>query len=179
MAVKKNKQRKRKPPKKLNNFDVFNWTPQRKKAAFLLADGTKTYDEVAKEVRVKVQSLWNWRKYPAFLEEVDIQTLKNEEVTRAGLLRLAIKGIQDNKEDLQKDKNTALDWAKFAADIQGYMKQKVELDADLKHSVELDVNLTEEELQKAIDEDLQKLIAVGYIPDSKKNTGEPTETIEN
>lgn len=71
------------------------------KCGFLLADGTKTYLEIANEVKVKVQTLWNWRKYPAFLEEIDLQTEKNEAVTRAGPLRLAIRGINDNKENLR------------------------------------------------------------------------------
>ena len=92
MAVQKT--RKRKAPTKLKNFEVFKWTPQKKKAAFLLADGTKTYEDVAKEVNVKVQSIWNWRKYPDFLDEIEIQTLKNEKVTRAAMIKALLKGFR-------------------------------------------------------------------------------------
>lgn len=128
MAVQKKKE------KKPINPNVFKWTPQRKKAAFLLSVGTKTNEEVAAETRIHFTTLYEWKKSPIFLAEVDRLTLENELATRAGLVRFALKAIEEKKDNLREDKNTALDWAKFLSDIQGHTKQKVELEGNLNHS---------------------------------------------
>lgn len=158
MAVQKKKKAKKKPSENPNNIEVFKWTPQRKKAALLLSEGTKTYEEVAETVRIHISTLWLWRQYDEFLKEVDRLTLENEKATKAGLLRIAIKALNDKKDNIANDKNTALDWAKFIADIQGHVKQKVELDADMKHSGSMQIKkLSDEELDKAIENELKKL----------------------
>ncbi|KKG35395.1 hypothetical protein DU52_15840 [Methanosarcina mazei] len=128
MAVQKKKE------KKPINPNVFKWTPQRKKAALLLSVGTKTNEEVAAETRIHFTTLYEWKKSPVFLAEVDRLTLENELATRAGLVRFALKAIEKKKDNLREDKNTALDWAKFLSDIQGHTKQKVELEGNLNHS---------------------------------------------
>lgn len=131
MAVRKNKKPKNKdkPPR---NPEVFKWTPQRKQAALLLSLGTKNYEEVAAEVRVHYSTLWEWRKNPLFLAEVDRLTLENERATKAGLLRLAFKAIDKKVNSLKDDKNTVLDWAEFVSTLQGIKTQKVEVDANIK-----------------------------------------------
>lgn len=140
----KTKKKKVKPPR---NPKVFNWTPQRRKAALLLSEGIKTYEEVAAAVRVHYSTVWEWRQHIDFLAEVDRLTLENEKATRAGLVRLALKALDEKQDGIRDDKNTALDWAKFIADIQGHVKQKVEMDANLKHSGEIDIHkLSDEEL---------------------------------
>jgi len=165
-VVVQKKKKKEKPP---INPKVFNWTPQRRKAALLLSEGTKTYEEVAAAVRVHYTTLWDWRKHPLFLSEVDRLTLENEKATRAGLVRLALKALKDKEAGIKDDKNTALDWAKFIADIQGHVKQKVEMDANLKHEIEDPEKMTDDELQQAIKDELRKISASGYIPDIKKD----------
>jgi hypothetical protein len=162
-------QKKRKKVKPPINPKVFNWTPQRRKAALLLSEGTKTYEDVAAEVGIHYTTLWDWRKHPLFLSEVDRLTLENEKATRAGLVRLALKALKDKETGIKEDKNTALDWAKFIADIQGHVKQKVELDANLKHEIDDPEKMTDEELQQAIKDELRKINADKYLSDIEKN----------
>lgn len=130
MAVQKKKQKKPKNP------EVFKWTPQRKQAALLLSGGDKTYEEIALEVRVHISTLWEWRKYPIFLKEVDRLTLENERATRAGLVRLALKALKEKETKLKEDKNTVLDWAEFLSDIQGMKTQKHEVNANINFDLE-------------------------------------------
>lgn len=164
MAVQKKKKPKKKTSENSKNVEVFKWTPQRKKAALLLSGGSITYEDVAAEVRVHISTLWNWRQCDVFLKEVDRLTLENEKATKAGLLRIAIKALDDKKDGIKNDKNTALDWAKFIADIQGHVKQKVELEGNMKHSNEPDPEeMTDEELRQSIRDDIQKLITAGYV----------------
>lgn len=161
MAVQKKKE------KKPINPNVFKWTPQRKLAALLLSEGTKTNEEVAAETRIHFTTLYEWKKSPVFLAEVDRLTLENELATRAGLVRFALKAIEEKKDNLREDKNTALDWAKFIADMQGHVKQKIDLDANMKHSTIKDPSeMTDAELDKEINDDLTKLLEAGLIPDS-------------
>lgn len=121
------KKQKKKRIKKPRNPNVFKWTPQRKKAALLLSLGTKNYEEVAAEVRVHNSTLWEWRKNPIFLKEVDRLTLENELTTRAGLLRECLKGLDLKRGHIEGDKNTHLHYVQAIADLQGISKQKVEL----------------------------------------------------
>lgn len=150
MAVQKKKPKKS-TSKNPNKLDVFTWTPKRKQAALLLSEGTKTYEEVAEEVRIHISTLWLWRKHDDFLLEVDRLTLENEKATKAGLLRRAFKALDEKKDGIKEDKNTYLDWAKFISDLQGHTKQKIELDANLKHSGKMDLNtLSDEQLIEII-----------------------------
>ena len=168
MAVQKKKKPKKKTSENSNKLEVFTWTPKRKQAALLLSEGTKTYEEVAEAVRIHISTLWLWRQHDIFLKEVDRLTLENEKATKAGLLRIAIKALEDKKDGIKDDKNTALDWAKFIADIQGHVKQKVELDANMKHDIKQPSEMTDEELELAIEDDRKKLIEAGIIPDVTK-----------
>jgi transposase-like protein len=106
MAVQKKKQPAPKNP-------IFKWTPQRKRAAFLMSIGTKTYETVASEAGINEKTLYDWRQCKAFTDEVDSLTLKHEMATKAGLLRLAFKAVDQKKVNLTEDRNTVLDWAEF------------------------------------------------------------------
>ena len=128
------KKTKKKRVKKPRNPDVFKWTPQRKQAALLLSLGTKNYEEVAAEVRIHISTLWEWRKNPIFLKEVDRLTLENEQATRAGLLRECLKGLNLKRNHIETDKNTHLHYVQAIADLQGLMKQKVELEGNMNHT---------------------------------------------
>ena len=165
MAVQK---KKKKPNSRVRKSPGFIWTPQRKKAALLISEGTKNYEEIAFEVGVEDRTLRRWRQSEVFLEEVSRLTLANEKATREGLLRLAYKAIEEKIGRVADDRSTVLEWSKFIADLQGFLKQKVELDANMKHDIHDPSKMTDDELQKAIDEDAKKLIEAGLIPDSTK-----------
>lgn len=159
--------KKKKTPEKATKSNIFIWTGQRKKAALLISEGTKNYEDIAEEVGIHRKTFWEWRQHPIFQEEVSRLTLANEKATKEGLLRLSYKAIEEKIGNLQNDKNTALDWAKFIADLQGHVKQKVDLDANMKHSKVKDPSeMTDEELDKELHDDLEKLIEAGLIPDS-------------
>lgn len=126
MAVLKKKQ------KRAINPNVFRWTPQRKKAALLIAEGTKNYTDIALEIGVNYVTLWEWRQHPIFQAEVSRLTLANEKATREGLLRIAYKAIEEKIGNIADDKNTVLEWSKFIVELQGLSKQKIEVDANIK-----------------------------------------------
>jgi len=142
---------KKKTVKNVTQSNVFLWTAKRKKASLLISEGTKNYEEIAEEVGVHRKTFWEWRQHPIFQAEVSRLTLANEKATREGLLRLAYKAIEKKIGSVADDRSTVLEWTKFIADLQGFMKQKVELDANLKHSNEIDPEeMTDEELRQSI-----------------------------
>lgn len=150
MAVQKKKS-------SVNESKVFNWTPQRKAAALALSTGTKTQREVCKELHVTEKTMCEWKKFPAFLEEVDRLTLKNENFTRAGLLKECLKGLTLKMGNIEEDRSTHLDYIKMIAELQGHTKQKIELDANLKHSGEVNLHaLSDEDLMDIIKNDSKK-----------------------
>lgn len=127
------KKKKVKPPQ---NPLVFLWTGQRKKAALLLSEGTKTIDDIWQEVGVHERTLFEWRQHPIFQAEVSRLTLANEKATREGLLRLAYKAIEEKIGNLSEDRNTVLDWAEFISGLQGMKTQKHEVNANFKLELE-------------------------------------------
>jgi hypothetical protein len=54
------------------NPNVFVWTGQRKKAALLIAEGEKNYDEIVGDVGVHRETFYEWRKHPIFQSDVSI-----------------------------------------------------------------------------------------------------------
>lgn len=48
----------------------LKWTPRKRRAAFLLATATKNYTEIADELGITVQTLWNWRQDGKFNKKV-------------------------------------------------------------------------------------------------------------
>ncbi len=163
MAVQKNK-KKPKTSKKGTNSNVFLWTGQRKKAALLISEGTKNYEEIAEEVGVHRKTFWEWRQHPIFQAEVNRLILSNEKATREGLLRIAYKAIEKKIGSVADDRSTVLEWSKFIAELQGHTKQKIELDANLTHKTNDPAKMTDEELQKAIENELSKLSSQGNLP---------------
>ncbi len=157
------KKRKLKKPKSAKSV-IFTWTPKRKLAAKLLSESTDTYEEIAKRAGINRDTLLGWRKEPIFVEEVKRLTLQHEAFSLAGLLKGCLKGLNIKENYINEDKNTYLDYIKEIADLQGYTKQKVELDANLKHSTEPSPDeMTDEELRQSIKDDIQKLITAGYV----------------
>jgi len=153
-----------------NNSKVFKWTPSRIKAAKMLSTGIYTFEEIQDEIRIKTTTFWEWRQSPVFLEEVDKLTLELKEVTKAGLIRECLYGLDKKRKYISEDNKAHLDYIKVIADLQGLTKQKIELDANMNHSGSIDINkMTDEELQQAIDDDLKKLIDAGIIPNTKKD----------
>jgi len=134
VAAKKTKPRKR--GKKPAEPGKFTWTPKRKLAAKLLSEGTKNYTEVSKAAGINRDTLLEWRKHEEFLEKVDELTLKNELATRAGLLRECLLGLDKKKNYIESDKNTHLHYVQAIADLQGLLKQKVELEGNMNYTGE-------------------------------------------
>lgn len=158
------KKKKVKKPKQVNKSKEFTWSTKRKNAALLLSTGLKTQKEVCEEIHITEKTMCEWKKFPAFLEKIDELTIKNENFTRAGLLKECLKGLFIKTDHICEDRSTHLDYVKLIADLQGYTKQKVELDANLKHSTEPSPDeMTDEELRQSIKDDIQKLITAGYV----------------
>lgn len=116
---------------------VFIWTGQRIKAALLISEGAKNIAEMCEEVGVHDRTLFDWRQHPIFQAEVSRLTLANEKATREGLLRLAYKAIEAKIGSISDDRSTVLEWSKFIADMQGHMKQKIELEGNVNHTGEV------------------------------------------
>lgn len=144
MAAQKNKPKKSKndPSKSAK----FNWSTKRKNAAFLLSLGTKNYNQIAEEVGIHRDTLFEWRQIPEFMEKVDTLILTNENFTRAGLLKNCLRGLDIKEHYISEDKNTYLDYIKEIAELQGYVKQKVDVKAE--HSGQIVVNLVRKSFRK-------------------------------
>ena len=125
--------KKTKPKKQVKNSKVFTWTPARKAAALALSTGLKTQRQVCKELNITEKTMCEWKKSPVFLEEVDRLTLKNELATRAGLLRECLKGLDLKRDHIEGDKNTHLHYVQAVADLQGLIKQKVDIEGNMNH----------------------------------------------
>ena len=141
---------KKKSIKSVTKGNIFTWTGPRKKAALLISEGMKNYEEIAEEVGVHRKTFWEWRQHPIFQAEVSRLILANEKATREGLLRLAYKAIEKKIGSIADDKSTVLEWSKFIADLQGHVKKQVGLDANMKHEVKDLSKMTDEELVEII-----------------------------
>jgi hypothetical protein len=123
-----------KPKKQVKKSKVFTWTPPRKAAALALSTGLKTQRQVCKELNITEKTMCEWKKSPVFLEEIDRLTLKNELATRAGLLRECLKGLDLKRVHIEGDKNTHLHYVQTIADLQGLIKQKVDIEGNMNHT---------------------------------------------
>ncbi|MDD4588851.1 MAG: hypothetical protein PHG06_00280 [Parabacteroides sp.] len=111
MAVQK---KKGKPPKKkVINYQLWNWTAPRKTAARLLSTGLYSQQEIAKELRVSEEAISRWKQYPAFMKEVERLTFLQENATRAGVVRQALKALDIKKDYIAEDRSTFLDYLEF------------------------------------------------------------------
>lgn len=92
----------------------FAWDEQRERAAISLATGS-TKQEAADAANVDRTTIYNWLKYPAFVEEIDRLSLMIGIASRAERLRLAMGVIRSRlKEEVLQSDRDALDWLKFA-----------------------------------------------------------------
>lgn len=56
----------------------LKWTPRKRRAAFLLATAAKNYTEIADELGITVQTLWNWRQDGKFNRKVGEISARNQ-----------------------------------------------------------------------------------------------------
>jgi hypothetical protein len=114
MAVQKKKSKNR---QRVKNPEKFNWTTQRKMAARLIATGLYDQNEVATKVKVQPPTLSSWKQYPDFLKEVERLTFLQENATRAGVVRQALKALDIKKDYISEDRSTFLDYLEFIIKI--------------------------------------------------------------
>ena len=113
-------QSKKKKPKnreRVKNPEKFNWTSQRKLAARLIATGLYDQNKVSAMVNVQPPTLSSWKQYPDFLKEVERLTYLQENATRAGIVRSALKALDIKEKYISEDKNTFLDYLEFIIKI--------------------------------------------------------------
>lgn len=84
---------------------AFEWNGITEKAAQLLAEGDLGLGEIAKECGIRREMLWEWRKYPEFIKEVEDR--KEEirlEVRRHGvaIVEQRVKALDDRWRRLQR-----------------------------------------------------------------------------
>lgn len=106
--------------------------------------------------------------------QADISEQKSRELAELDLMELEAVVMyqkykkENNSKEANKWYKSRLDTKKMRADILGLMHpQKIELDANMKHSTQKSPEeMTDEELDKEIDDDLKKLLEAGLIPDT-------------
>lgn len=89
-----------------------------------MAVGDFTQEEVAKECRVTRETINVWNKVPEFHEKVVELVLADERATKAGILKRALKTLDDKSKTAKDDKTTELEYLKFIADLMGLTDQK-------------------------------------------------------
>jgi DNA-binding XRE family transcriptional regulator len=110
-------QRKKKVKKHVNKSEFFRWTTARKATARLMSTGTKTQKEIAQELNLTGKTICEWKQYPEFLQEVDRLTFLQENATRAGIVRKALKAIEKKEKYISEDRSTLLDYLEFLVKI--------------------------------------------------------------
>jgi len=134
------------------NPNVFHWTGPRMRAVLLIAEGKTRHEAIALDVGVHYSTYWDWRQHPIFQAELSRLTLANEKATREGLLRLAFRAIEAKIGNVADDRSTVLEWSKFIADLQGHMKQKIELEGNVNHTGEVVIYIPDNGRDKKDDE---------------------------
>ena len=99
------------------NLQVFNWNAQKRRAAQLISAGIGTIEEIANELKVSDRAIYNWKQYPAFIKEVERLTFLQENATRAGVVRQALKALDIKKDYIAEDRSTYLDYLEFIIKI--------------------------------------------------------------
>jgi hypothetical protein len=112
MAIQKKKQKKR-----VKKSEVFNWNARRKLVAQLMSTGLKTQREIAEEVHVTDRKISEWKQYPEFIKEVERLTFLQENATRAGVVRQALKALDIKEKFISEDRSTFLDYLEFIIKI--------------------------------------------------------------
>lgn len=103
----------------------WNWTGQRLKAAEMVAVSEKTQEQIAKECGVRRETISIWNSQPEFKEKVAELVLLDERATKAGILKRALKTLEEKSKSAPGDKSTELDYLKFIADLGGLTKQTI------------------------------------------------------
>lgn len=103
----------------------WSWTGQRLKAAKMMAEGTYTHEDIAKECGVRRETVSVWNMHPEFKEKVVELVLLDERATKAGILRRALNTLEEKSLKAADDKTTELDYLKFIADLGGLTKQTI------------------------------------------------------
>jgi predicted transcriptional regulator len=98
---------------RVKNPEKFNWTTQRRKAAQMLSTGLYSQNQVAETLHVYPQTVSSWKQYPEFIQEVDRLTFLQENATRAGVVRLALKALGIKENTIEEDRSTYLDYLEF------------------------------------------------------------------
>lgn len=114
MVVQKKKPKNR---KRVKNPEKFNWTSERKLAARLMSTGMYDQNEVSKQVNVQPPTLSSWKQYPDFMKEVERLTFLQENATRAGVVRQALKALNIKESYIAEDRSTFLDYLEFIIKI--------------------------------------------------------------
>ncbi len=132
--------------------DKFEWNEMRLSAAMMLSWGTMYQVDVAAEIGCTPERITAWKQYKEFIAKVDELTLEHETVTKAGLLREAMNGLDIKRKNMHEDKSTHLDYLKEIADIQGFKKQKVELEGGINVAVKVTVSEAVKEYEELLTE---------------------------
>lgn len=146
------------------NVTDFQWSENKLSVAQSIAEGKKTYAEIAEEHDINERTIYRWKEKPEFMKKVDELTLECELASRAGILRQLFKGAEIKSKNIEDDKNTLLDYLKEIGDLQGLKKQKVEQD----------INITGEMNVTAKDELIRRIDSIA----SKIGTDEDSESTE-
>jgi len=101
------------PQKRINNYQLWNWSTPRKQAAKMLSTGLYSQQEIATELSISEETLSRWKQYPAFMKEVERLTFLQENATRAGVVRQALKALDIKKDYIAEDRSTYLDYLEF------------------------------------------------------------------
>lgn len=95
----------------------WKWDSTRYKAARLIAGGM-LYREVAEQVPFAESTLKRWMSESKdFRGYIDKLTLEQEQSTRAGIVRLLLRGISVKVEEMESDKDTCLAYIKALSDV--------------------------------------------------------------
>lgn len=104
----------------------FTWSKKKIDVAKELSEGIKTGVEIATEHNTTYKTIWEWKKYPEFLEKIDEFTIAHERGTIAGLLRELYKGLKVKSELIEEDKGKHIDYIKEIGELKGHKKQRTE-----------------------------------------------------
>jgi hypothetical protein len=104
----------------------FQWTRNRERAAFSLANGD-TQKLAAEKANVTDRTIRNWLEIPEFTAEVDRMTLLVGISKRAERLRIAMRVVDARTQNqFPQTKADLLDWLKFAQSETDGIKHVIE-----------------------------------------------------
>ncbi len=72
----------------------LKWTPRKRRAAFLLATAGKNYTEIADELGITVQTLWNWRQEDKFNRKVGEISARNQRLQIETNIAIRLKAMR-------------------------------------------------------------------------------------